>query len=185
MIQLHLCQPIIDQRTETVAQGHSTHKAAPAVVVLPRHDRVDRLRLVACRDTCGVVDVVTEPGFEPHPVHWCLGRPDSHAVERCVDKLVALAKVVLHRRLVKDVANDAVQLHAEGIVGLLVGEAARSKETDALRRVVRSACQIVEWAVILGVERACGAEPSHADGGECQDPHDQKHQSDSLSTDGA
>lgn len=147
-----------------------TVEAALAVVVLAAHHRVDRLRVVPLRNARGVVDVVPVPWIEHHAEDLDAAR-DGDLVLRRVYHLVnhavayTLIQVVVLRRLIKDVGDDAVPFRTEPLVRRNVGEAAGPEHADVGRHIGCWACwagHSVERPGVQRVESAHGAVGSDA-----------------------
>ena len=68
-----------------------------------------------------------------------------------IHNLVARAEMVVLRRLVVDVRNDAIELGAECVVRRDVRDAAGLDHTHVFRLAVRAARDVVEWAIVCSV----------------------------------
>ena len=87
----------------------SVIEAAPTVVVLARHDCVDRFWVVAGGNAFGLVDVVSKSRVKPHAVDRGVASADSHDVARGVDELVPLPEVVAVWGLVHYVRDYTIE----------------------------------------------------------------------------
>jgi hypothetical protein len=120
-------------------------KAAASVKMGARKHCKNWLGLVPLSNALGFVHVVTEAGVKPHAINL-LAAVDGDGVLGGINELVALAQVVAIRRLVKDIADDAVELGAKLVVRSLVSKAPRREHGDAkrlavwARHVVKGAC---------------------------------------------
>jgi hypothetical protein len=72
-------------------------------------------------------------------------------VSRSVYKLVPLAEVVAHWRLIEDVGDDTVQLRAEGIVGFGVCKSAGSERANILGCSIGLG-DVIERSVVDGIQ---------------------------------
>ena len=140
----------------------SVIEAAPTVVVLARHDCVDRFWVVAGGNAFGLVDVVSKSRVKPHAVDRGVASADSHDVTRGVDELVPLPEVVAVRGLVEHVGDVAVKRRrAEGVVRWFVSVPSSSDNVDELGLAVRFR-HIVERAGVIRIQGTRGAVRSDA-----------------------
>lgn len=135
------------------SKAEQTYEAAAAIDVRSTHHRVDGFFLVSGCDSRRVVHMVAEARIEPHAVYR--SATDRDFVLGRIHELVARAQVVVLRRLVVDVRNDAVQLGAERVVCRDVRDTACLEHTHVLRRAVRAACDVVERTIVLFVYSTC------------------------------
>eukprot|EP00038_Savillea_parva_P003835 m.130839 g.130839 ORF g.130839 m.130839 type:complete len:389 (-) comp11294_c1_seq1:306-1472(-) len=135
-------------------------KTTAPVVVRARHDTVDTLGVVACRNPRGLIHMVAVPRVKPHAIHLLFVRAYQDFVLGCVDKLMPLAEMVLHGGLVKHVGNDTVPKAAKLFVGRDVGKASRFQDTNVHGYAIGSR-DIVERSVIRFVESTHRAVSRH------------------------
>jgi hypothetical protein len=148
--------------------GIAVVEAATAVVVLTIDDPVHTLGLVVDRDAVGVVVAETHAGLDENAVRLVSADGDRrHVRDREVVEAAhgraaesapgRLGQVIVLGRLVVERRDQAGRAGAEPVLRGRVGIPAPFQDTDVPDRVVREPPDLVERAMIGGVQRAGGA----------------------------